>query len=287
MKKNNFLRKIWYGLSAKQRVLIRQLYYFPKDFRDQLEGKTHKYVPARGKIYTGSPASAENYIKQSYHQLNILKKEIFLKPSDCVLDIGSGVGRTAISLTEYLGKTGKYEGFDVVKEGVDWCNTRIKKDFPNFNFTYIPIFNDLYNDAGDSAESFVFPYEEEFFDKIFSFSVFTHMGISEIENYFLQINKTLKKDGKSLSTFFLFDDHNENFIAKRNNFEFPIKKDGYRLMNESVVSGNIAIHKDKLTEMAEKANLKIIKIIDGFWKDDIRDSSKTEYQDIVVFEKII
>src|SRR5690606_24784661 len=113
MKKNNFLRKIWYSLTAKQRVLIRRLYYYPKDIKDSLTGKTHKYVPSRGKIYTGSPSSAENYIKQSYHQLNILKNETSLKSSDYVLDIGSGVGRTAISLTEYLDKTAKYEGFDV------------------------------------------------------------------------------------------------------------------------------------------------------------------------------
>src|SRR5690606_32994477 len=196
MNKNKFLRKIWYGLSVNQRTAIRRMYYFPADFRDKLLGKTHKYVPPRGKIYTGSPSGADLYVKQSLHQLALLKNEIGLKPGDFVLDIGSGIGRTAISLTEYLDKTGIYEGFDVVKKGVDWCNRRIRKDFPNFNFTYIPLYNDLYSDTGNPADKFVFPYEDNYFDKIFSFSVFTHMTLEEIQNYFFQMHRVLKPDGQ-------------------------------------------------------------------------------------------
>ena len=52
----------------------------------------------------GSPAAKR--ISQSKHQLNLLKQEIDLKPSDHVLDIGSGIGRTAISLCEFLDNHG-------------------------------------------------------------------------------------------------------------------------------------------------------------------------------------
>ena len=45
-----------------------------------------------------------------------------LKPEHRVLDIGSGIGRVAIPLTEYLNEKGSYEGFDVVELGVNWCN---------------------------------------------------------------------------------------------------------------------------------------------------------------------
>ena len=77
--------------------------------------------------------ASRNYIKQSNHQLILLKDEINLMPDDSVLDIGSGIGRTAISLTGYLNSNSKYEGFDVVKKGVDWCNSKISKDFPILN----------------------------------------------------------------------------------------------------------------------------------------------------------
>ena len=283
--KKQYFRNLWYLLSSNQRFILRRLYYYPIDISDKFKGNRHRFVPPRSSIYTGSPANSDRYIKQSIHQLELLKSEINLTPSDSVLDIGCGIGRTAIALTEYLNTNAKYEGFDVVKKGVDWCNSKINKEYPNFNFTYIPLFNDLYNNSNLKAENFEFPYKKESFDKIFSFSVFTHMQINEIQNYFKQIHEVLKSDGIAFSTFFLYDDTNDAYISKREGFNFPIQEDGFKLMNSKVKSGNIAIHKDKINEMLNNENLTLVKIIDGFWKDNIRDSKKKEYQDIVVFKK--
>ncbi|WP_040251619.1 class I SAM-dependent methyltransferase [Psychroserpens mesophilus] len=280
------LRKFWYSLSPKYRFTIRRLYYFPADLRDKIQGKRHKYVPPRGSIYTGSPANAEAYIDQGRRQLQLLKQHINLKPDDAILDIGSGIGRTAIALTEYLKPQGSYTGFDVVKLGVDWCNSKIGKDHPNFQFEYIPLFNDLYNTSDLKAEEFVFPYNEDAFDKVFSFSVFTHMQIDEIQNYFKETYRVLRKDGLAFSTFFLYDDHNENYISTDNKFKFPIKKNGFRLMNDDVKSGNIAIHKATLKAMLAKENLEAVTIIDGFWKNKSNYSKMASYQDVVVFRKI-
>lgn len=283
MIKKNSLRSLWYSLSSNQRFLIRKLYYFPVDFYDRLTGNYHKYVPPRGYIYTGSPANYKDYIDQGKHQLGLLKSEIDLKPKDCVLDIGSGIGRTAIALTTYLDTSARYEGFDVVELGVKWCNSKIKKDFPNFNFKYIPLFNDLYNNANLKAKEFIFPYEKNYFDKIFSFSVFTHMQIDEIQKYFSEIHKVLKPNGIAFSTFFLYDDTTENLTQINKDFTFSKKKDGYSLMSDKVKSANIAIHKDKLKTMLEFENLTLVKIIDGFWKGS--QENKIEYQDIVIFKK--
>ena len=283
MIKKNALRTLWYSLSSNQRFLIRKLYYFPVDFYDRLTGNYHKYVPPRGYIYRGSPANYEDYIDQGKHQLGLLKSEIDLKPNDCVLDVGSGIGRTAIALTTYLDTSARYEGFDVVELGVEWCDSKIKKDFPNFNFKYIPLFNDLYNNANLKAKEFIFPYEKNYFDKIFSFSVFTHMQIDEIQKYFSEIQKVLKPNGIAFSTFFLYDDTTENQTQINKEFTFTKKKDGYSLMSDKVKSANIAIHKDKLKTMLEFENLTLVKIIDGFWKGN--QENKIEYQDIVIFKK--
>ena len=133
-----------------------------------------------------------------------------------------------------------------------------------------------------SILNFVFPYKSEYFDKIFSFSVFTHMQLDEIQNYFGEINRVLKENGLAFSTFFLYNDEDETFIATKSGFSFPNKKNGYRLMNNKVKSGNIAIHKDTLQSMLNKEKLSIVKIIDGFWKGNIKTQ---EYQDIVIFKK--
>lgn len=277
----NYFRKLWYSLSAKQRFWVRYLYYLPADLWDRIKGKRNKYVPPRGAIYTGSAAGAEKFLASSKHQLELLKSELSLDPNDHVLDIGSGIGRTAISLVEYLSAQARYEGFDVVKSGVDWCNKKIGRDFPNFNFTYVPLFNDLYNNSKAKATDFEFPYKAAEFDKVFSFSVFTHMMVDEIEHYLKEIQRVMKDDGSALATFFLYDETDEDQIATQG-FGFPVKGDGFRLMNSKVTSGNIAIHKEKLNQMMAAAGLEVTRIADGFWKGA---EEAKEYQDIVVFKK--
>ncbi|MCB0443894.1 MAG: class I SAM-dependent methyltransferase [Flavobacterium sp.] len=252
---------------------------------DSITGKRHRYVAPRGYIYTGSPASAEDYLKQGRHQLEMLKQYANLQPDHSVLDIGSGIGRTAIALTSYLNENGSYEGFDVVERGVQWCNSRIHKEHANFKFKYVPLFNDLYNTATLKASEFVFPYADNTIDVAFSFSVFTHMQIEEIQHYFNQVYRVLKPGGVCFSTFFLYDEVSEEYISKKKDFSFPVKKNGYRLMNENVKSGNIAIQKNKLFQMLSQEHFEQVKIIDGFWKDEVRDTAKKEYQDIVVFKK--
>ncbi len=286
MKKTEQLRNLWYGLTSDQRFVLRRLYYFPIDLFDKFMGKTNKYVPPRGYIYTGSPSNAEDYVKQGRFQLELIKEEVYLKSSDSVLDIGCGVGRTAIALTEYLSENGSYEGFDVVKKGIDWCESGIGKDFSNFNFKYVSLFNDLYNTSKKRAVDFIFPYNDKSFDTVFTFSVFTHMQLEEIQHYFCEINRVINDSGLCFSTFFLYDSDDEDYIATRKGFNFSYKGDGFRLMSEDVKSGNIAIHKSKLDYMLKKANLERVKIIDGFWKDEIRNNFKKEYQDIVIFKKL-
>ncbi|SHG67094.1 class I SAM-dependent methyltransferase [Winogradskyella jejuensis] len=285
MTKPQFLRDFWYGLSSNQRFFIRKLYYLPSDLRDRILGRTHKYVPSRGDIYTGSPANAKYYIKQGELHLQHLKIYIDLQPNDSVLDIGSGVGRSAIALSSYLNQEGSYDGFDVVKQGVDWCNKGLGKDFPNFNFKYVPLFNDLYNTSTLKASEFQFPYEDASFNKVFSVSLFTHMQIDEIQHYFHQIYRVLKSGGLCFSTFFLYDETDEAHISAQKDFNFPHKKEGYRLMNTNVTSGNIAIHKTKLANMISNANLELVTIVDGFWRGQNEAEDRNEYQDIVVFKK--
>lgn len=285
LRSNKIIRKIWYSIPVEGRYQIRKLYYFPIDLKDKLTRKSHKYVPPRGMIFTGSSVSAEVYLKGARHQLDLLQKFGNIQPDSKVLDVGSGVGRTAIALSEYLSKEGQYEGFDVVEKGVNWCKKGIGKDFNNFNFTYVPLFNDLYNTSTDKAEEFNFPYEKDFFDFTFSFSVFTHMRLSEIDHYLHEIAKVLKQEGKSLNTFFLYDDSDSDYVANREGFSFPVDKGNYKLMNEKVQGANIAIHKDEIYAMAERSGLKVNHIIDGFWKTGVKSAEHPEYQDIVVFEK--
>ena len=59
-----------------------------------------------------------------------------LKPEESVLDVGSGIGRVAIPMTDYL--TGRYEGLDVVREGVEWCSEHDHPGLPELPLSASP-----------------------------------------------------------------------------------------------------------------------------------------------------
>ena len=271
------LRKLYYALSPNLRFKARKLFYLPFDLLDGIIGKRPKYVPPKGDIFIGSG----DFVQQGNHHLELLISHLNLKPNETVLDIGCGMGRTAFPLATYLSQDAKYEGFDIVKKGVDWCNSKIKAYFPNFNFTYIPLDNDLYLKSKNQASDFVFPYESRTFDKVILFSVFTHMQIAEIENYLNEIKRVLKPEGLCLATFFIYNRRTESKISKQKQFNFPIQKEGYRLMDAKVKSANIAIEKAKLDQMISNSGLKKIKIIEGYWKDGL-EKEDNDFQDILI-----
>ena len=67
-----------------------------------------------------------------------------LKRDDRVLDVGSGKGRIARPLTQYL-TTGTYHGFDIVESSINWCQKAYSELYPNFHFYYSDVYNKMYN----------------------------------------------------------------------------------------------------------------------------------------------
>ena len=63
-----------------------------------------------------------------------------LQPNERVLDMGCGIGRMALPLTNYL-REGSYEGVDIVPRGIDWCRKNITAKHPNFQFQVADIYN--------------------------------------------------------------------------------------------------------------------------------------------------
>lgn len=276
----SLLRNIYYRLSPDMRLIGRKIIFSPVDIFNTVTGVRQKYEPPKGDIYTGSG----DFVAQGVHQLELLKEHIHLRPEDSVLDIGSGIGRTAMALTGYMNINGSYEGFDVVEKGVRWCNRKIKKDFPNFNFIYVPLKNDLYNNRKREAQNFKFPYEDNSFDKVFLFSVFTHMSVKEIAHYLCEIKRVLKPGGLCLSTFFIYSSQNEEMIASHSDFAFSVKQGNYRLMSNEVKSANMALKDELLDELIMKSKLEKIKTIEGFWKQSIVKNHFNYFQDIVILK---
>ena len=152
-----------------------------------------------------------------------------LKPTDRVLDVGCGIGRMAIPLTEYLSPEGGYWGFDIVRKGIDWCNERITPRFLNFNFQHSDVYNQHYNPGGTTrAADYVFPFDDGQFDFVFLTSVFTHMVPGDLENYLKEIARVLRPGGRCLITLFLLNDISRPLITEgKSDLDFRFDMGGY------------------------------------------------------------
>ncbi|MSR32354.1 MAG: glycosyltransferase [Gemmataceae bacterium] len=137
-----------------------------------------------------------------------------LKPNQSVLDVGCGIGRMALGLVHYMDPNARYEGFDIVKHGIDWCKENITPRWPNFSFQHSDIYNKYYNPKGRlSPRSYKFPYADGSFDFVFLTSVFTHMVQHDMDHYLSEIHRVLRQGGKVFITFFLINPEAQELIA--------------------------------------------------------------------------
>jgi len=264
-------------ISPSQRLLLRKIYYFPSLLKDLICRKDGVVLPPKAYIYTGRgdfEIMGKEYVEKLIRLTN-------LHAEHSILDIGCGIGRLAIPLTQVLNEKGSYEGFDVVKLGINWCKKHIESRYANFHFQYIPIQNDLYNlSAIEKAKNIRLPYSKQF-DRIVLISVITHMQLEDVSHYFNEVFRLLKDDGICFCT--LFHITNE-ILQQENNFFFPHHFNGYSLHNLKVKDANIGFHTSFLYDMIDSAGLEITQQYDGWWTGRNKEACE-DFQDILILKK--
>ncbi len=274
-------RFLYYLLPVKLRYFFRRLYFLPVDAFETISGKRPDGVPPRGKIFVGPG----DYLKLGEKFLGYFKDLAALKPNHAVLDIGCGIGRMAVPLTRFLNNEGSYNGFDIVKSGIDWCKKNISNKFPNFRFYHTGLYNQLYNtsDRADAGK-FLFPYSDETFDFVFLTSVFTHMMPNEVEHYLTEISRVMKPGSSCLMSLFIVNCESEDLMIKHpTHMNFPVNKGFYRLHSSQVDTANVAYDEEWLLEKLENSGLKLEAIKYGQWCGR---SIYFDYQDLVICSKL-
>jgi SAM-dependent methyltransferase len=261
--------------SFKTRLAIRRAVFFPLDVLDLLAGRRDPLVPPRGLWFVGGGHFCENQFRDSFVGL------CDLMPHHRVLDVGCGIGKQAVPLTGYLSPEGSYEGFDIVKEGVQWCQQEITSRFPNFTFKHVDLFNKHYNPQGREVPfQWKFPYSDAEFDFVCVISVFTHMLPEAVANYISEIGRVLKPGGKSFISFFLLNDASLPLIAEgKSTVPLVHEHSCYSVLDPKFPETAIGLSEDFVKKCYEESGLTISAIHYGSWcgRHDTR-----FYQDIVI-----
>ncbi len=209
-----------------------------------------------------------------------------LRPDARVLDVGCGVGRLALPLTEYL-DGGSYAGFDIAEDMVDWCRRTITPRHPNFEFAVIDVANGHYNpDGGLDAAGAAFPYEATSFDYAVATSLFTHMLPSGFGNYAREIGRVLRPGGTFFGTFCLIDadaaarlERGEAELDLRHRLRDEAAGVEYRVLDTASPETAVGLDEGFVSDSLRDAGLEVTAMHPGLWCGR---PEGTTYQDILV-----
>jgi SAM-dependent methyltransferase len=189
------------ALPRQLRWLLRKVYLAPVDLADRLLGRCDPALPPKAGTFTGA---VDDFAASGDVLVGALAGVVGATPSSQVLDVGCGVGRLAVAMSRFLDASGRYEGLDIVPEGIGWCRQHIVSPHHNVHFTLADVYNKEYNPKGRvQPADYRFPYPDEAFDIAVLVSVFTHMLPADVDRYVSEIARVLKKNGRIFATYFL------------------------------------------------------------------------------------
>jgi SAM-dependent methyltransferase len=260
------------------------------DREEQQSGQTHSFkaydIPIDLMLLTGGGPETFAQISDSHQYL--LKRWIDLKPSDNVLEIGCGIGRDAIPVSEFL-TSGRYTGIDIIKPSIDWCTSTIGAKHINVTFIHFDVKDQLHNSEGVlDARNVILPMPDGSVDKIFLFSVFTHMLRPEIEHYLNEFRRVIRPDGRIYATTFLFDDKILASSRENNRTPFNLRfehevEPGCRINDPMHPLGAVAYSREVWDTMVKRSGLRYSRpFLRGAWSGFYKDPD--EGQDVALLE---
>jgi len=181
-----------------------------------------------------------------------------------VLEIGCGVGRLAYQLSDQLGPSGRYVGFDISKTAIDWLNEHYAPRLANFSFDLVDVYNPRFHPDGTvHAGDAPFPYPDRSFDFVVAFEVFMHMDPRGVEAYLHETARVLRANGRAVVSFMaVYDDAKPGRHAGR---DFVRVGSGVYSRFPDREGWSLGYHDELIRNMIYDAGLEVDQSIEGDW----------------------
>lgn len=175
-------------------------------------------LPAKHLRFCGEEFRDNNkFLNSAIYEAERLIEHFGMDSNCSLLDVGCGPGRLAIGILNRIEDIHLYQGVDVDKRSIEWCNNHISRYHPNFKFSLLNVYNSRYNPGGIKIDNgFQFPFEDQKFDIIYLYSVFSHMVTEDIKVYLKESFRILKQPGSMFLTAFVENDVPEMTINPPN-----------------------------------------------------------------------
>jgi cyclopropane fatty-acyl-phospholipid synthase-like methyltransferase len=294
------------GLKLKAKTVISGMY----DLYEDTFQLRPSLIPPRGLNYNDffakrRTAYLEDFQATGKGAAEILKTETGMKPGSKVIDLGSGLGRLARPLVDYLKDGGSYAGYDIVIPAVQWCRKSYAAH-SNFAFHVIPTQDTTNHYAamdprfqkilggenihnGPVNPDHIFHEADASVDQVFSFSVFTHLFEQQVVEYLKETYRVLKPGACSYHTTFLVDARSQAAIHEgRATHRFPFEKPaGTFFDSEEFPLNTVGYATRKALDLYVQAGFsrENLRIILGSWSDQTLKSGSRYYQDAIVATK--
>jgi ubiquinone/menaquinone biosynthesis C-methylase UbiE len=189
-----------------------------------------------------------------------------LKPNERVLEVGCGIGRIAIPLTQYL-TAGSFVGFDIVQHGIEWCQQKVTPRYPHFTFFVADVHNKFYHPEGrHPAAEYTFPLADASFDFVYLTSVFTHMLPKDLERYVSEISRVLRPGGRCFCTAYIISQEARTQIDKGASHRiFTPQEGGYWTDSPTNPEAATAYPDDYFNSVFSGNSLAINQVVPGEW----------------------
>jgi SAM-dependent methyltransferase len=246
---------------------IVDLEFFLRSIRDNRFFPT----PSPDRIFTGDLNDLTGFRQNGIDALRSLVQLASVGPNSRVLEIGSGIGRVALPLTQWL-STGSYVGVEVVMEGVAWCHEFIARTYSNFQFIHLDIHNEFYNPTGRGSVADVGrPFDDAAFDIVFLNSVFTHPALEDTVAYLSEIARVLAADGRLWGSWFLVDKEIGAAVLDMSDSRVPLgwtDGNGVYYSNDRKSTNAVAYDEELAYSLLTDAGFQIRSSSKGDWLSD-------------------